>query len=282
MNRLRWGLGTLTAVVAAVVALFTYSLRSAAQSDPGPGHLVAPHVSAARAVILALPILPGTTVDPYDTACRGPAVLCASSQVAPRALLDEAGSALKAAGATRLMLRCQNPDDVMNPLSCLSVYDVHGAHITILAGDEGALQPTGRTYVALRVATTPAPAAHTIKPLGDWADVNPFPAAWSLAASCLKPSPAGCTDYRHQKTQGRQVEASLEQAYGAARASLTAAGFRIDDTNCFPAGASGIAHCMVAGARFRSLGGLDSMTAVVSVSTVDATHVRVLADVSAS
>ena len=67
------------AVVAAVVALFTYSLRSAAQSDPGPGHLDALHVSAARAVILALPTLPGTTLDPYDTACRAPATLCVSS-----------------------------------------------------------------------------------------------------------------------------------------------------------------------------------------------------------
>jgi hypothetical protein len=281
MTRLRWGLGTLAVFAAAVVALFTYSWHNSAESDPGPGLLDPAHVSAARAVILALPVLPGTTVEPYDTACRAPAALCASSQVPPRALLDEAGSALKSAGATRVLLRCPHPDDVINPLSCMSVYDVQGAHITVVAGDEGAFQTTGRTYVGLRVATTPAPAGRTVEPLGNWAVVNPFPVAWKLATSCLKSSPAGCTDYRHQKAQGAPINASLQQAYAAARASLTAGGFRIDDANCFAAGASGIAHCMVAGGRFRSPGGVGNLIAVVTVSTVDTTHVRVVADVSA-
>lgn len=281
MTRLRWGLGTLAVVVAAVFALFPYLWQNSAQSDLGPGALDATHVGAARAVILALPALPGTTVDPYDTACRAPATLCDSSRTPPRALLDAVDSALKAAGATRLLLRCPHPDDVTNPLSCTSVYDVHGAHITVIAGDEGAYQATGRTYIGLRVASAPAPVGHTIKPLGGWAGTNPFPAAWKLAASCLKPGRAGCTDYRHQRAQGAPINATLQQAYAAAQASLTTAGFRIDDASCSAAGASGIGHCMVAGGRFRSPGGVGNVLAVVNVSTVDATHVRVIADVSA-
>jgi hypothetical protein len=62
---------------------------------------------------------------------------------------------------------------------------------------------------------------------------------------------------------------------------MTTAGFRIDDAHCFAAGANGNGHCMVAGGRFRSPGGLGNTLAVVNVSTLDATQVRVIADVSA-
>ncbi|MBA3907338.1 MAG: hypothetical protein H0X35_11745 [Pseudonocardiales bacterium] len=275
MIRLRWGLAALTVAIAAAVGLFAYA-SSSTEPQVSVGLTDAQHVGAAHALVVALP---ATTPDPYDTACRAPAALCLSSQLAPKTLLNEAGAALKAAGATRLSQQCATSESDL-ALGCQADYDFHGAHISVLAnGTDGQTSVALRTYTRNPAAT--AIPAHVVRPLADWAQVNPFPAAWHLTAPCYKTSAAGCLEYRHQFAAGAPIAATLQQASADARAALTAAGFSVQGTGCYPAAAGHRAFCSVSGSRFRDVGGVDGVLALVSLRTVDATHVIALAGISA-
>ena len=290
MIRVRWGVAglALLGIIAGAVFFFLPSGPKKIE-DFGPGLHDAAHLAATQALVAALPTPAGTTKDPYDTACITAVPLCFSSTLPTTTLLAEAKTLLTTAGATLLVQHCPAPSDQITVL-CHALYDVNGAHVTVEVGAHGMRTPTGGTYLALidgrpsalaGPSGAPKPVSSAGSTLGTWATENPFPADWRLSATCAKPTTYGCLDYRHLRTVGAPISGSLQLAQAEARTSLTAAGFRIDVYTCYPGTANSPKHCLVAGARFRNLGGTGSLTAVVSLQAEDADHVTATADVQA-
>jgi hypothetical protein len=281
MVRLRWGVAALATVLVAVVGLFTFTHRSTTPdlASFGSGSQNASDLAAARAMVVGLATPAGTTRDPYATACHSAATVCLSSALPTQTLLATTTEQLKAAGATVLTHSCPAHSEA----SCSALFDFHAVHISALAGHDGG-PPPGATYLALRVDlltqgadVLPTPS----KALGSWASVNPLPPAWHLTATCTKPSAAACNAYRSDTKNPLPIATGLTQAFAAAKDSLTAAGFRIDQAACLPDTSGKLSHCLVAGARFRTLGGHDGELAVVALKAMDAGHVTAFVDVSA-
>ena len=212
MIRLRWGLVALATIVVAALGLFTYMQLGSGQRDVGTGLRDTGHVSAAHALVIGLVPLPGTTLDASGWSCRfTSAALCLTSSLPMQTLMDEAGTALTAAGATPLATpRCPpSTGHEHGAPGCNAVYDFRGAHIDVRADGYG---PGTPTYLALRTYTPPLPAGtlpivvtsppHALLPLVAWDSINPFPAQWHLTASCVKTSPTGCLGYRHSTQTG--------------------------------------------------------------------------------
>ena len=292
MIRLRWGVAGLALLgMLAGALLFFLPLGPKKIEDFGPGLSDAPHLAATAALLAALPTLAGTTEDVYDTACLTPAPRCFSSRLPTTTLLAEARSLLEVAGAKWLAQdECPDkPDQTVD--TCEVLYDLGGAHIAVRAGALSLSAETGVTYVAFQDARPapdampqggPHPTAAARLPLGAWTGVNPYPASWQLSATCTEQTAAGCVQYQHLQTDGSPISSSLTGAVADAERSLTAGGYRVDDIHCNPATAIRLGFCTVAGARFRTVGGMDAVSADVRIRAQDDGHVTVLVIVSAS
>jgi hypothetical protein len=286
MIRLRWGLVALATVVVAAVGLFTYTQLGSEQRDVGTGLRDTAHVSAAHAVVVRLEPPSGTTLDPSGWSCRfTPAALCLTSKLPMQTLMDEAGTALTAAGATPLATpRCPpTTGHEHGEPGCNAVYDFRGAHVNVRADGHGSAIPT---YLALWTYTPPLPVGtlpvvvtsptHALKPLATWASINPFPGQWHLTASCVKTSPTGCLGYRHSDTDGSPIPTTIQQACADVRAALTSAGYFISEHGGSPGG-PGPAFCEVTSNDQATR----SINATIRLQEVDATHVTALATVTA-
>lgn len=292
MTRLRWGVAAIATVLVAVLGLFAYAQRSTTPdlASFGDGSQNAADVAAARSMLSGLATPPGTTRDPYDTACHGSAVLCLSSNAAPATLLATATAQLRAAGASVLTHKCPAHDPSTDIGSCYALFNFRGVHINGDAGNKGALAPTGATYLALRVSdpetSTPVDTRAGVvpvvtTPLGSWASVNPLPAAWHVTASCTNPAAQGCDAYQNDWKKRTSIAAGLAQASAAVQTSLSAAGFQIDSASCSPANAVRLGQCLVAGNRFRTLGGKDGELVTVELQAIDGSHVTARVSVTA-
>jgi len=213
----------------------------------------------AERLAAALPLLPGTTRDYYDTSCGIPTPYCVtSSSLSARQLALGIRAMLIARGAT--IARRLDCDDSADPLlgGCVAMVTYRGVKVGVWARDarklDGVTQ-AARGYVFINGSFDPELPG---RPLGAWSTLGLFPAAWGGPA-CAVEEKGGCKQYVGTLT----VAVPMSRAVPAARSRLVSWGLALDQAHCWIA--HGRRACVFGGSKFRAPGGADRVIVVVGV-----------------
>jgi len=229
-------------------------------------------LAAATTLIAGLPTPEHAVRDVYATACRAPALFCATSTTRDaRSLMSTVERDLRSQGAQVKDDKCSpKKDDELLPVlpNCGATLIYRGALINVRAGDVQTGPASAPAYV-FAVVTTDGLTTEASNPLPALAILNIAPVAWKFTAPCLAPDPSGCRHYSGTVSLTGVVDSLNAQLLG----QLTARGYAIDMTRCRLA--TGQRACTLAARRFRTIGGRDSVTVVAVLRQTDPKTVSV-------
>ena len=255
--RVRWPF-VLAAALFAALCLLDYLWPDGGHDAFADNVPTAAQARPAVELVASLPQLPGTTADPYDTACGLPTPYCVtSSSLSGRQLATNIRALLVLRGA-KIAKRLSCDPFVAGPADCLSTVTFRGVRIAVWGSGarefEGIRRPA-RGFVTVDGAIDPNP---TSRALGDWRTLGLFPASWG-APPCVTVESGGCGKYAGPLT----LAMPPRRATDLVRSRLAAWGLAIHAAHCASNGARG--GCFYAGMKYRTLGGHDPVVVSVAV-----------------
>jgi len=222
-------------------------------------------------LVASLPPVAGSTRDPYDTACGMSTPYCVTSpSLSARQLALDVRRLLVARGAKIAGRLSCDVDAIL--AGCTSEVAFRGVTISVGSVGRRTLDGLSRPAAAYVVVVTENfEADPPSRPLGAWATLGLFPAAWGTPR-CTAPVAGGCRHYAGTLV----IRAPLSQARRSIESRLASWGLAVDEARC-EMYASG-AGCLFAGKKFRTLGGQDPVIVVLTAHAdrEGATSLRIL------
>lgn len=257
--RVRWPF-LLTAALCAVLAGLYYGWPAGGSVAVAEDMPSAAQAKPAIDLAAALPVVPASTRDRYDTACRMPTPYCiTSSTLSARQLATSVFALLRARGAKPVQrLSCDgDAGDLDGPGDCSATATYRGVTIGVDADNAVSVDGIRRPAVAFVVIVADLPPP-TSGPLPAWSAMPLLPAQ-SATPRCEVRAADGCHKYDSFVT----VRMPVAHVIAAVRSRLVSWGLMLDAAQCITT----VSHpgCVFGGMKFLQPGGHDMVTVVVII-----------------
>ncbi|MDQ1746212.1 MAG: hypothetical protein QOD07_475 [Frankiaceae bacterium] len=254
--RVRWPFVVAAALSAAALVLFHLWPLGGEDDASAAGYPTAAQNAAAVKLIRSLPALPGTTRDPYATACRTTSHYCVTSpSTSARDLMRRIRDLLVVRGAKLRKSSCDESPGALHSRGCGAVLSYDHTDLIVLSTDAAVvdgihLPASASVATEVDVDTRPVDT-----PLVSWRALRLFPLSWGTP-SCDSPVAGGCRSYDGTLT----IPLPLARAVTVVESRLAASGLVVDAIPSAPT------HCFVFGKKYRGLDGTDPIDVAVMLS----------------
>ncbi len=257
--RIRWPF-VVAAALCAVLAGLYYGWPAGGSVAVAEDMPSAAQAKPAIDLAAALPVVPASTRDRYDTACGTPTPYCITSSTrSARQLATSVFALLRARGAKTVQrLSCDGDGgEADGPGDCSATATYGGVRIGVDADNAASFNGVRRPAVAFVVIVADLPPS-TSGPLPAWSAMPLLPAE-SATPRCEVRATDGCHKYDSFVT----VRLPLARVIPMVRSKLVAWGLMLDVAHCVDTGPH--PGCVFGGMKFLKPGGHDMVTVVVLI-----------------
>jgi hypothetical protein len=260
--RVRWPFLVAAALSAAALVLFHLWPLGGEDAASAASYPTAAQNAAAARLVSSLPVPPGTTRDPYATACGVTSHYCVTSaSLSARDLVAQVRDLLASRGATvRKPMSCdQDPNPRYRKGGCGALLSFDGTDLVVTANDATVVGGIRRPAFADVATESDMDSAPVTAALGSWRGLRLLPPSWG-APRCITPVAGDCRAYEGDLT----IRLPLARVVTLIESHLTSAGLVANTLPCESD------RCFVFGKKYRGLDGTDPIDVTVMLSSATA------------